>query len=239
MRVLVVEDDAHTAQMLRRGLAEDGYAVDITADGDDALWRASEIEYDAIVLDLMLPRIDGIELCQRLRTAGMWAPVLMLTARTCVEDRVRGLDAGADDYMPKPFSFAELSARLRALVRRGWLARPSVLLAGDLGLEPAARRVWRGDAEIDLSVKEFALLEFFLRRQDEVLSRAVIREHVWDFASDAASNVIDQHVAALRRKVDRPFQVQQLETVRGVGYRLRAAPRPADQTAVGSPPPVE
>jgi two-component system OmpR family response regulator len=155
----------------------------------------------------------------------------MLTARTSVDDRVAGLDAGADDYLAKPFSFAELSARLRALLRRGSPARPVALEAGDLVLDPATRRVWRGSVEIDLSAKELALLEFFMRRPDELLSRAVIREHVWDFASDATSNVVDQYVSALRRKIDRPFGVEQLETVRGAGYRLRPAPRPAGTDA--------
>jgi len=227
MRVLVVEDDTRTARMLHRGLSEDGYSVDVTGDGREAVWRAREIDYDAIVLDLMLPGADGIEMCRSLRAAGCWSPVLMLTARTDVDDRIAGLDAGADDYLAKPFSFAELTARLRALVRRGRQARPVVLGAGDLTLDPAARRAARGDVPFDLSVKEFALLEFFLRHPDEVLSRTTIREHLWDFASDTASNVIDQHVAALRRKIDRPFGVTQLETVRGAGYRLRPEAVPA------------
>ena len=231
MRVLVVEDDARTAQMLRRGLTEDGYSVDVTADGREALWWASEIDYDAIVLDLMLPGADGVEMCRRLRAAGRWSPVLMVTARTGVDDRVRGLDAGADDYLAKPFSFAELTARLRALIRRGRPARPVVLVAGDLMLDPAARRVTRRGEDIELAAKEFALLELFLRHPDEVLSRAVIRDHLWDFAADSTSNVIDQYVAALRRKIDRPFGVRQLETARGAGYRLLATPQPADDDA--------
>src|SRR5206468_521515 len=181
---------------------EDGYSVDVASDGIDALWRASEVDYDSVVLDLMLPGIDGLEVCRRLREAGRWAPVLMLTARSGIEDRVSGLDSGADDYLAKPFSFAELSARLRALVRRGSSARPAVLAAGDLGLDPSRRQAWRGDVRLDLSGKEFALLELFLRRVDEVLSRPVILEHVWDFAYDGVSNVVDQHVASLRRKID-------------------------------------
>ncbi len=184
MRVLVVEDDPLTASMLRRGLTEDGYSVDVATDGIDALWRASEVDYDSVVLDLMLPGIDGLEVCRRLREAGRWAPVLMLTARSGIEDRVAGLDSGADDYLAKPFSFAELSARLRALVRRGSSARPAVLAAGDLRLDPSTRQAWRGDVPLDLSGKEFALLELFLRRVEEVLSRPVILEHVWDFAYD-------------------------------------------------------
>ena len=235
MRLLVVEDDARTADMLRRGLTEEGYSVDVTADGRDALWRASEIDYDALVLDLMLPGTDGLELCRLLRAAGRWSPVLMVTARTGVDDRVLGLDAGADDYLAKPFSFAELTARLRALLRRGRPARPVILYAGDLRLDPAARRVSRGDVEIELSSKEFALLELFLRHPDEVLQRAAIRTALWDFASDATSNVIDQYVAALRRKIDRPFGVRQLETVRGAGYRL--LPRPVQAGDASEAPP--
>lgn len=220
--------------MLRRGLTEDGYTVDITADGREALWRACEIDYDAIVLDLMLPGADGVEICRLLRAAGRWSPVLMVTARSGVDDRVHGLDAGADDYLAKPFSFSELTARLRALLRRGRPARPVVLYAGDLSLDPAARRVRRGDVDIEVSGKEFAMLELFLRHPDEVLTRAMIRDHLWDFASDASSNIIDQHVAALRRKIDRPFGVRQLETVRGAGYRLLPRPEPADGDAEAS-----
>ena len=235
MRVLVVEDDARTANMLRRGLMEDGHLVDVTADGDEALWRAVEGDYDAIVLDRMLPGLDGLEVCRRLRSLGCWSSVLILTARTGLDDRVQGLDAGADDYLPKPFEFAELSARLRALARRGTPARPAVLTAGDLALDPTGRRVWRGQQEIELSAREFTLLELFMRRPDEVLSRSVIREHVWDFASDVTSNIVDQYVAALRRKLDRPFGVRQLETVRGAGYRLRPEPRPEAPAAAETP----
>jgi two-component system OmpR family response regulator len=233
MRVLVVEDDIRMASMLRRGLGEDGYSVDVVGDGTDAVWQAGEIEYDAIVLDLMLPGIDGFEVCTSLREAGRWAPVLMLTARTDVADRVRGLDCGADDFLAKPFSFSELSARLRALIRRGATQRPSVLRAGDLTLDPATRTARRGDVDLELSAKEFALLELFLRRAGEVLTRTMILEHVWDFAYDGVSNVVDQYVAYLRRKIDRPFGVDQLETVRGAGYRLRLAPlaAEADSTA--------
>jgi len=222
--------------MLRRGLAEEGHLVDVTGDGDDALWRATEIDYDVIVLDVMLPGTNGFELCRRLRAAGRWGAILILSARTGIGDRVRGLDAGADDYLAKPFAFAELSARLRAIARRGTRARPSTLVAGDLALDPAGRRAWRGAQELTLSAREFDLLELLLRRTDEVLSRTLIREHVWDFASDATSNVVDQYVAALRRKIDRPFGVRQLETVRGVGYRLRAAPVPASEDSPGDEP---
>jgi two-component system OmpR family response regulator len=227
VRVLVVEDDLRMASMLRRGLTEDGYAVDVVSDGLDAVWHATEVDYDAIVLDVMLPGADGFEVCRRLREAERWAPVLLLTARGAVGDRVRGLDSGADDYLAKPFSFHELSARLRALIRRGSPRRPSVLKAGTLALDPAAKLAWRNGQVLELSAKEFALLELFLRHPDEVLSRSRILEHVWDFAYDAVSNVVDQYVAYLRRKIDRPFGVQQLETVRGAGYRLRAEARPA------------
>jgi two-component system OmpR family response regulator len=229
MRILVVEDDARMAAMLQRGLREDGYSVDLTADGTEAIWQAVEVDYDAVVLDLMLPGADGFEVCRRLREAGRWMPVLMLTARTAVADRVHGLDSGADDYLAKPFSFSELSARLRALLRRGAPERPAVLSAGDLRLDPATRTAWRGEAMLDLSAKEFALLEFFLRRSGEVLTRTVILEHVWDFAYDGVSNVVDQYVAYLRLKIDKPFGVDQLETVRGAGYRLRRAPMPATE----------
>jgi two-component system OmpR family response regulator len=221
MRVLVVEDALRVAALLERGLAEEGYAVDVARDGPTAVWQATENPYDAIVLDVMLPGFDGFEVCRRLRAADRWAPVVMLTARHDVADRVRGLDSGADDYLTKPFSFAELSARLRALIRRGAVVRPSVLQVGDLRLDPATRQVWRGDTELSLTAKETALLELFLRHPGEVLSRTRILEHVWDFAYDGVSNVVDQYVAYLRRKVDRPFGRHDLETLRGSGYRLR------------------
>ena len=224
MRVLVVEDEMRTAGLLRRGLSEEGYSVDIAADGPDAVWRASEFSYDAVVLDVMLPGYDGIEVCRRLRSRGRWAPVLMLTARDDLAARVRGLDSGADDYLAKPFSFDELFARLRALIRRGALERPAQLHCGGLRLDPATRQAWRGEAELELSPKEFALLELFLRHPGQVLTRTRILEHVWDYTYDGVSNVVDQYVGYLRRKVDRPFGTAQLETVRGVGYRLRAAP---------------
>ncbi len=219
------------AALLKRGLEEDGYAVDVAGDGPAAVWQATESAYDAIVLDVMLPGFDGFEVCRRLRNADRWAPVLMLTARDAVADRVRGLDAGADDYLTKPFSFTELSARVRALMRRGVAARPAILSVGDLRLDPATRRAWRGTAELTLTAKELALLELFLRHPGEVLSRTRILEHVWDFAFDGVSNVVDQYVAYLRRKVDRPFGREDLETVRGAGYRLRTA---AEPSAAGS-----
>jgi two-component system OmpR family response regulator len=221
MRVLVVEDDLKMASLLRRGLLEEGLAADVARTGDDALWMAEATEYDAIVLDVMLPGTDGFEVCRRLRESGRWSPVLMLTARDAVEDRVAGLDAGADDYLTKPFSFAELLARLRALARRAPLERPTVLESGDLRLDPATRRAWRGDVEIGLSTKEFTLLETFMRRPGEVLSRYQLLEHCWNYGYENRSNVVDVYVRYLREKVDRPFGRTSLETVRGVGYRFR------------------
>jgi len=226
VRALVVEDEIRTAALLRRGLVEEGYAVDVAVDGPDGVWRATEFSYDVVVLDVMLPGFDGFEVCRRLRSAGCWAPVLILTARSELTERVRGLDCGADDYLAKPFSFEELFARLRALIRRSAPERPAVLLADDLRLDPATRRAWRGETELQLSPKEFALLELFLRYPDQVLTRTRILEHAWDYAYDGGSNVVDQYVGYLRRKVDRPFGQAQLETVRGAGYRLRAAPGP-------------
>jgi two-component system, OmpR family, response regulator len=221
MRLLIVEDDVKMAALLRRGLAEEGSAVDVAQSGEDALWMATATAYDAVILDVMLPGIDGFEACRRLREEGMWAPVLLLTARDGVEDRVAGLDGGADDYLTKPFSFAELSARLRALVRRGRPERPPVLSVGPLRLDPATRRAWRDERQIDLSAKEFALLEAFMRRPGEVLSRFELLERAWDFGYENRSNVIDVYVRYLREKVDRPFGVRSIETVRGAGYRLR------------------
>jgi two-component system, OmpR family, response regulator len=221
MRILVVEDELKMASLLQRGLVEEAHAADVARTGDDALWMARAVEYDAIVLDVMLPGPNGFEVCRRLREAGVWSPVLMLTARDAVEDRVAGLDAGADDYLPKPFAFAELLARLRALARRGAQERPAVVEVGDLRLDPATRQVWRGDAEIELSAKEFALLETFMRRPGQVLSRYQLLEHAWDYAYENRSNVVDVYVRYLREKVDRPFDRCSLETVRGTGYRLR------------------
>ena len=221
MRVLVVEDEVKMASLVRRGLVEEGHVADVAGTGEDAVWMAQAHPYDAIVLDVMLPGQSGFETCRRLRTAGVWSPVLMLTARDGVEDRVAGLDAGADDYLAKPFSFAELLARLRALARRGGVERPAELLVGELRLDPATRRAWRGETEIALSPKEFALLETFMRRPGQVLSRLQLIEHAWDFAYENRSNVVDVYVRYLREKVDRPFGADSLETVRGVGYRLR------------------
>src|SRR3954469_19138192 len=221
MRLLIVEDDLKLGALLRRGLGDEGAAVDLAGNGEDALWMAAASAYDAVVLDVMLRGIDGFETCRRLRDEGVWAPVLLLTARDAVEDRVAGLDGGADDYLTKPFSFAELLARLRALVRRGPVERAVVLEVGDITLDPATRRVSRGDTEITLSSKEFALLETFMRRPGEVLSRYRLLEHAWDYDYENRSNVVDVYVRYLREKLDRPFGVNSIETVRGAGYRLR------------------
>jgi two-component system OmpR family response regulator len=221
MRLLVAEDDVRMAALLKRGLEEEGYAVDVVPSGPEAMWMGTENEYSVIVLDVMLPSADGFEVCRRLRESGQWAPVVMLTARDAVKDRIEGLDAGADDYVVKPFSFAELAARIRALVRRGGQERPTVLEVGDLRLDPAQHRAWRGETQLALSSKEFALLELFVRNPDVVLSRTKILDAVWDFAYDGTSNVVDQYVGYLRRKIDRPFGRADLETVRGVGYRLK------------------
>jgi len=222
MRVLIVEDEAKMAGLIARGLREDGMAADLAANGEDAVWMAGATGYDAIVLDVLLPGIDGFEVCRRLRGNAVDAPVLMLTARDAVEDRVRGLDTGADDYLTKPFSFAELAARLRALTRRGPIERPPVLEAGDLRLDPAAHRAWRGETEIALSAREFALLETLMRHAGQVLDRLQLLDHVWDGGYENRSNVIDVYIRYLREKVDRPFAVESIETIRGAGYRLRA-----------------
>jgi two-component system OmpR family response regulator len=222
MRVLVVEDEKKMADLLRRGLREAGFAVDVAECGEDALWMAGAHPYDAIVLDVMLPGIDGLQTCRGLRERDVWSPVLMLTAKAEVRDRVSGLDSGADDYLVKPFSFTELAARLRALIRRRATERPVVLEVGDLRLDPAGRRVWRGGTELSLSRTEFALLEVLMRSPERVLSRFDLLEHVWDEEYENRSNVVDTYVRYLRNKVDRPFGVDSIETVRGHGYRLRA-----------------
>jgi two-component system OmpR family response regulator len=224
VRVLIVEDHPKMAGLIRRGLRKEGMAVDVAANGEEAIWRAQATEYDAIILDVMLPGIDGFEVCGRLRADGVWAPILMLTARDAVRDRVTGLDQGADDYLTKPFSYAELLARLRALARRGAVERPRELRVGDLRLDPARRQAWRGDIEIHLSAKELAILETFMRRPGEVLSRFQLLEHAWDYDYENRSNVVDSYIRLLRRKIDRPFDAQSIETVRGAGYRLRDGP---------------
>jgi two-component system OmpR family response regulator len=225
VRVLIVEDDVRLAAALRRGLQTEGIIADVAMRGEDALWMAGATDFDAVVLDIMLPGIDGFDTCRRLREDRVWAPIIMLTARDAIEDRVRGLDHGADDYLVKPFSLAELLARLRAVARRGPVERPVVLQVGDLRLDPATRLAWRGDVEIHLSTKEFALLETFMRRPGEVLSQYALLEHAWDYAYENRSNVVEVYVRYLREKIDRPFGVTTLETIRGAGYRLRREPR--------------
>jgi two-component system, OmpR family, response regulator len=222
MRVLVVEDELKMAKLIRRGLIEAGFVVDVAVKGEDALWMAGSTEYDAIALDVQLPGIDGFTTLERLREDGVRTPVLMLTARGGIEDRVAGLDSGADDYLVKPFHFDELGARIRALVRRGPVERPSVLEVGDLRLDPATRTAWRAGTEIELSAKEYALLAEFMRRPNQVLTRFDLLEHAWDGEYENRSNVVDVYVRYLRDKIDRPFGVESLETVRGAGYRLRA-----------------
>ncbi len=221
MHILVVEDELKMAALIRRGLDEQGLTADVATSGEQAGLMAGALPYDAIVLDVMLPGIDGFETCRRLRRDGIWAPVLILTARGAVADRVAGLDGGADDYLTKPFSFAELLARLRALVRRGEAERPSVLEVGDLRLDPASRQVWRGDVEIALSSKEHSVFEAFMRRPGHVLSRLQILEHAWAYDFEYRSNVVEVYIRYLRQKIDKPFGVESIETVRGAGYRMR------------------
>jgi two-component system OmpR family response regulator len=226
VRLLVVEDEPKMAEVLRRALTRAGYAVDVAVDGEEALWAAHENEYDAVVLDAVIPAPDGFEVCRRLRADDMGVPVLLLTARDALADRVAGLDAGADDYLTKPFAFEELLARVRALVRRGPSERSPVLRVGDLELDPAEHQASRGGRPLDLPPKSFAALEYLMRNPGRVVTRTELREHVWDFAFEAASNAVDQCVSRLREAVDHDFDDALIETVRGVGYRLRA-PDPA------------
>src|SRR5215471_14531437 len=225
MRILIVEDSEKMARLLKKGLERQGYAIDVVGSGQDAIWMATENDYDAIVLDVILDAgataIDGFEVCRSLRRSSRWAPVLMVTARDAVEDRVHGLDAGADDYLTKPFSLDELLARLRAVLRRHAAARPVVLALGDLSLDPTRHEVRRGGRVIELTPTEFALLEYFMRRPGEVLTRATLVERVWDFAFDGDPRIVYVYVRSLRDKIDRPFQRASLETVRGLGYRIR------------------
>lgn len=221
MRFLIVEDEPKMAAVIRRGMRGEGMAADIAANGEDAIWMAGSTGYDALVVDVMLPGIDGFEACRRLRKEGIWAPVLMLTARDAVEDRIAGLDGGADDYLIKPFSMAELLARLRALVRRGPVEHAAVLGVGELRLDRARRQAWRGKAEIRLSSTEFAMLETFMRRPGQVLTRDQLLEHVWDYSYENRSNIVESYVRFVRQKIDRPFGLESIETVRGAGYRMR------------------
>jgi DNA-binding response OmpR family regulator len=222
MRLLVVEDEVRLAEALRDGLSAEGFAVDVAHDGQDGLHLALENDYDAVVLDVMLPTLSGYRVCQSLRAAHRWVPVLMLSAKDGEYDQADGLDVGADDYLTKPFSYVVLVARLRALLRRGAPNRPPVLVAGDLSLDPATREVLRGDQPVALTPREFAVLEFLIRRRGEVVTKTQILEHVWDSHYDGDPNVVEVYVGYLRRKVDAPFGRHALETVRGVGYRLAA-----------------
>jgi DNA-binding response OmpR family regulator len=220
VRILVVEDDKHLARSIKRGLEADGFAVDVALDGIDGLWRAKEGDYDVVLLDLMLPGKNGYQVCADLREAGKWIPILMLTAKDGELDEAEALDTGADDYLSKPFSYVVLVARIRALLRRGSRERPATLVAGDLRLDPAAHRVWRGDVEVSLTPRQFALLEFLIRRAGEVLSKTTILDHVWDFAFDGDPNIVEVYVRHLRKKIDEPFGRSAIQTVRLVGYRL-------------------
>ena len=222
MRVLVVEDEARVAAAVKRGLEAEGYAVDVAGSGTDGQWLAEENPYDIIILDIMLPGISGYELCERLRAQGIWTPILMLTAKEGELDEAHALDTGADDFLTKPFSFVVLLARVRALLRRGKGARPTRLEAGDLRLDPAAHRCWRGGEEVRLTAREFAVLDYLLRHAGDVVAKAAILENVWDFNFDGDPNIVEVYVRHLRKKIDEPFGRHAIETVRGAGYRLAA-----------------
>jgi DNA-binding response OmpR family regulator len=222
VRVLVVEDEKRLAAGLKKGLEAEGFATDIALNGTDGLWMAKENPYDAIVLDIMLPGMNGYQVCATLREDEVWTPILMLTAKDGEFDEAEALDTGADDYVTKPFSFLVLVARLRSLIRRGAGERPAILEAGDLGFDPGSRLAWRGEIKVDLTAREMALLEFLLRHKGEVVSKGAILEHVWDYDFEGDSNIVEVYVGHLRNKLDRPFGRGALETVRGVGYRLAA-----------------
>jgi len=224
VRILVVEDDKRVARALRRGLEAEGYAVDVALDGEDGRWLAGENEYDALVLDVMLPGVNGLELCTQLRERGDWTPILMLTAQDQPDDEARALDGGADDFLGKPFSYAVLIARLRALVRRGSGPRPTELVVGDLRLDPAAHRVWRGDVEVPLTPRQLSMLELLMRRAGDVVAKSEILEHVWDFAFDGDPNIVEVYIGQLRKRIDEPFARRSIQTVRLAGYRLDADP---------------
>lgn len=224
MRVLVVEDEQRIADFIENGLTESGYAVDVAADGEDALAWSDVVDYDVIILDVMLPKRDGIDVCRTLRTRGVGVPVLMLTARDAIDDRVRGLDSGADDYLVKPFAFAELLARLRALTRREPVLMNTLLRVSDLTLDTTTRVVERQGAAIELTNKEYALLEYLMRHPNQILTRSMIAEHVWNYDFNNVTNVIDVHIRYLRRKLDDPFPTRLIQTVRGAGYRISSRP---------------
>ncbi|OQW30336.1 MAG: DNA-binding response regulator [Nitrospira sp. SG-bin1] len=220
MRILLVEDDVDLAQFIRKGLKEEHYAVDVAADGEEGLALASDNPYDLVILDIMLPKLDGLTLCRRVRDKGIMTPILLLTARNTVETKVSGFDTGADQFLAKPFAFSELLARIRALLRRGSAQQLAHLQAADLRLDPASHRVWRAGQEISLTNKEYALLEFLLRNKNRVLTRTAIIEHVWDISYDPMTNIVDAHIRALRAKIDRDFSPPLIATVRGAGYML-------------------
>jgi len=220
MRLLIAEDDTKLAATLARGLRGEGYAVDLAADGNEALLQARVYDYDAVVLDVMMPGPDGIAVCRTLREEGCWSPVLMLTARDGFDDRIRGLDVGADDYLVKPFDFGELVARLRALMRRGAPERPAVIEVGDLHVDPAARTVTRAGQKVQLTAREFAVLEFLARRAGTVVTRSELLDHVWDSNYVGSGNVVDVYVGYLRRKLEEPFDRPLVRTVRGTGYTI-------------------
>jgi DNA-binding response OmpR family regulator len=220
VRILVVEDDEHLGRSIKRGLAAEGFVADVAFDGVDGLWRAKEGDYDVVVLDIMLPGLNGYQVCAKLRAAGNWTPILMLTAKDGEFDEAEALDTGADDYLSKPFSYMVLVARIRALMRRGRRATPAILEAGDLRLDPAAHRVWRGATDVALTARQFSLLEFLMRRAGEVLAKSTILDHVWDFATDCDPNIVEVYIRHLRKKIDEPFGRCAIHTVRLVGYRL-------------------
>ena len=222
VRVLVVEDEVRLAAGLRSGLEAEGFAVDVAVNGPDGLWRARESRYDAIVLDLMLPGMSGFRVCSLLRAEGVWSPILILTAKDGEWDEVEALDTGADDFLTKPFSHAVLVARLRALMRRGPAERPSVLVAGDLRVDPAERRVWRGDVEVELTARELAVLEYLLRRRGEAVSKREVLDHVWDDEFEGDPNIVEVYVGRLRNKIDRPYGRHAIQTLRSAGYRIDA-----------------
>lgn len=222
MRILVVEDETTMAQSIRAGLVGEGFAVDVAGDGEEALWYASEVDYDAIILDLMLPKLNGFKVCSALRERGDWTPILMLTAKDGHLDEAEGLDTGADDYLTKPFNFVVLLARLRAMLRRPGRERPVELRAGDLVLDPATHEVFRGGKPIALTAREFSVLEVLLSRVGDAVSKADILEHVWDFDFDGGPNIVEVYVRSLRKKIDEPFGVATIVTVRGAGYRIEA-----------------
>ena len=222
MRVLVVEDEKRLALGLRRGLEAEGFAVDAVLDGTEGLWMAREHDYDLILLDIMLPGMNGYKVCESLRAEGNWTPIVMLTAKDGTWDQIEALDTGADDYVTKPFSFQVLLARVRALLRRGARERPAVLEAGDLRLDPSSRRGWRGEDELALTAREFAVLEYLMRHKGDVRSKRAILDHVWDYDFEGDPNIVEVYVRRLRTKVDSPFARHAIETVRGSGYRLAA-----------------